>query len=118
MLMKYVHVLHADRQEKRSKVLSKDIDCLLKNAAQQVWTAYKDLETGEITVENINFIQENKENFCKIMKVMAERDKTEFDFQERIVTDLINIRNKEISHFEKILSDVRTFTDMCLHIEG
>nr|XP_022293483.1 E3 ubiquitin-protein ligase rnf213-alpha-like isoform X1 [Crassostrea virginica] len=105
------------RQEKRSKVLSKDTDCLLKSAAQQVWTAYQDLETGEITVKNINLIQENKENFCKIMKVMAERDKKEFDFQERIVTDLINIRNKEISHFEKILSNVRIFTDMCLHIE-
>lgn len=91
---------------------------MLGSAAQQVWTAYQDLETGEITVENLYLIQENKENFCKIMKVMIERDLKDFDFSERNVTLLLNIRDKEISYFERILHHIRNFTEMCGHFNG
>lgn len=49
---------------------------------------------------------------------MIERDKKDVVFSETCTTQLVNIRDKEISHFERILCDVRIFTDMCHHFEG
>lgn len=49
---------------------------------------------------------------------MIERDKKNVVFREACTTQLINIRDKEINHFERILCDVRIFTDMCHHFEG
>lgn len=91
---------------------------MLTKAAQEVWTAYEDLLNGQITVENFKLIQENKDNFFKIIKVMIERDKKDVVFSETCTTKLMNIRDKEVSHFEGILCDVRVFTDMCHHFEG
>lgn len=49
---------------------------------------------------------------------MIERDKKDVVFSETCTTKLMNIRDKEVSHFEGILCDVRVFTDMCHHFEG
>lgn len=91
---------------------------MLTKAAQEVWTAYEDLLSGQITVGDFRLVQENKDNFFKIIKIMIERDKKDVAFSETCTTQLINIRDKEISHFERILCDVRIFTDMCHHFEG
>lgn len=112
------NIFHEDLQDKKSKLLSKDSGCLLTKSAQEVWTAYEDLLSGQITVENFRLVQKNKDNFFKIIKIIIERDKKDVVFRETRTTQLINIRDKEISHFERILCDVRIFTDMCHHFEG
>lgn len=118
MFFFFLNIFYIDLQDKKSKLLSKDSGCLLTKAAQEVWTAYEDLLSGQITVENFRLVQKNKDNFFKIIKIMIERDKKNVVFSETFTTQLINIRDKEISHFERILCDVRIFTDMCHHFEG
>jgi hypothetical protein len=110
--------LISDQQEKKSKLLSKDSGGLLLRAASQVWAAYEDLQTGQVTVQDFHLIQENQENFLKIVKIMIERDHRDCVFSESCIVALINVREKEITHFQAILQDVGIFTEKCQYFDG
>lgn len=92
---------------------------MLTKAAQEVWTAYEDLLSGQITVGNLSLLQENLENFLKIIKIMIERNQQkDTRFSDTLTTTLIEVRNKEIKHFQRLLRDVGIFAEMCQHFSG
>lgn len=92
---------------------------MLTKAAQEVWTAYEDLLSGQITVGNLSLLQENLENFLKIIKIMIERNQQkDTRFSDALTTTLIEVRNKEIKHFQRLLRDVGIFAEMCQHFSG
>lgn len=92
---------------------------MLTKAAQEVWTAYEDLLSGQITVENVSLLQENIENFLKIIKIMIERNQQkDIRFSDTLTTTLMEVRDKEIKHFQRILRGVGIFAEMCQHFSG
>lgn len=92
---------------------------MLTKAAQEVWTAYEDLLSGQITVGNLSLLQENLENFLKIIKIMIERNQQkDTRFSDTLTTTLVEVRDKEIKNFQRILRDVGIFAEMCQHFSG
>lgn len=112
------YIFPVDQQEKRSKLLNKDSGGLLTNAANHIWRAFENLQSGEITVRQFHLLQKHQENFFKIINIMTERDKKETSFNECNVLLLMKIREKEIQCFERTLHDVGIFVESCQHFSG
>lgn len=88
------------------------------NAANQIWTTLEELQSGTIKVQKFRLLKKHQENFIKIIKIMAKRDEKEATFNEHSILQLMNIRDKEIHHFEKTVSDIRCFVEACQDFPG
>lgn len=88
------------------------------SAANQIWSTYEDLQCGSITVATLSLLREKNEMFFKIIKKISERDKKKNGFDEQTARQLMNMREKEIQHFERTLCDIQYFVDICNHFPG
>lgn len=113
-----VFLLPIDQQEKRSKLLNKESGGLLTNAANQLWSSFEDIQCGKITVANFNLLRKHQENLFKIIKIMSERDNRKITFNEQSALQLMNLREKEILHFQRTLCSLGDFVDACQHFPG
>lgn len=107
-----------DQHDKKSHHLKPESRSVLTSAANQIWSTYEDLQSGSITVATLSLLREKNEMFFKIIKKISERDKKKNGFDEQTARQLMNMREKEIQHFERTLCDIQYFVDICNHFPG